>query len=675
MIQASYHQGDTVFKSQGRQCMVNSLCCILESKVSKPSTWTSSSLDKILKDGDNNYQSLIEKNPRLEYLLPSDLPETIFDTPVSFASPFSGTLNRNDTELPFYDINTALCLIRESNPTGIIISIGSHSPSYSSAIIWDEQQYYVFDPHSRNECGMVCADGKATLTVHKNVAALCLHLKHLCASIFTNVNEPFELCGVNLFEDIPNWGSDFETSSESGSDFSGFDPVSDSELILLKEKLQEIDNSSETELDESSCSSFSDLIDETLASQSLLDDSTLCLDETVLNNITIIVEEQNEPCVNDAANAQESTNDININTRKRMSRKRVRDESNWKRNVLKCKKNTGQSYETASGSIKRPRIVKNGCGFNCRKKCHSKIMLDEREKIFHHFWSTGSYEKQKEFIGHTILEVPRKRILNKTDSRRRVSRQYFFQMHGHKIQVCKQFYLDTLDISEAVAYSALSKKCAYGGITSKDQRGRHKNRPNKIPHDIVTDIKQHIASFPRVESHYCRKSSNKEYLEADLNLSKLYDLYKERCCMNNYVPQSIHTYRHIFNTQFNIAFNKPLKDQCDICSTIKNINENKENSMSNFEFERHIKNKNLARKEKEADKSSAKSNESFVAACFDLQQVFTLPKSFQGQLYYARKLNNYNLTIYSLGNSDAYCYIWNETLANRGSNEVSSCVF
>ena len=33
------------------------------------------------------------------------------------------------------------------------------------------------------------------------------------------------------------------------------------------------------------------------------------------------------------------------------------------------------------------------------------------------------------------------------------------------------------------------------------------------------------------------------------------------------------------------------------------------------------------------------------------------------------------MTVYSLGNSDAYCYIWNETLANRGSNEISSCVF
>ena len=242
MIQASLHQGDIVFKSQGRQCMINSLCCIFEHKKSRSSSWTSSTLDKILKDGDNIYQSLVEKNPDLVYLMLDDLPKTIYNTPVALDSPLSGTLNRNDTELPFYDINTAICQIRETNPTGIIISIGSCSPSYTSAIVWDAEYYYVFDSHSRNEYGMMCADGKSTLTVHKNVGALCLHLKHLCASFFSTVNVPFELCAVSLYEDIPVWESDFESSSECGSVFSGFDPVSDSELLLLEEKLKEVDD-------------------------------------------------------------------------------------------------------------------------------------------------------------------------------------------------------------------------------------------------------------------------------------------------------------------------------------------------------------------------------------------------------------------------------------------------
>lgn len=85
------------------------------------------------------------------------------------------------------------------------------------------------------------------------------------------------------------------------------------------------------------------MIEKTLVSQ--LDDSTSCLDESLLNDITIIVEEQNESCLSDTANPTHCSVGICEN-QTRESRKRVRDESTWKRNILKYKKNTGQHYET-----------------------------------------------------------------------------------------------------------------------------------------------------------------------------------------------------------------------------------------------------------------------------------------------------------------------------------------
>lgn len=39
---------------------------------------------------------------------------------------------------------------------------------------------YVFDSHSRNECGMMFADRNVTSTVDQSVA-LCLHLKYVRA--------------------------------------------------------------------------------------------------------------------------------------------------------------------------------------------------------------------------------------------------------------------------------------------------------------------------------------------------------------------------------------------------------------------------------------------------------------------------------------------------------------
>ena len=42
------------------------------------------------------------------------------------------------------------------------------------------------------------------------------------------------------------------------------------------------------------------------------------------------------------------------------------------------------------------------------------------------------------------------------------------------------------------------------------------------------------------------------------------------------------------------------------------------------------------------------------------------PKAFESSLYYKRRLNTFNFSIYDLGSSDAYCYLWNESVSGRG---------
>ena len=44
------------------------------------------------------------------------------------------------------------------------------------------------------------------------------------------------------------------------------------------------------------------------------------------------------------------------------------------------------------------------------------------------------------------------------------------------------------------------------------------------------------------------------------------------------------------------------------------------------------------------------------------------------QLYYTRKLSVYNFTIYSLGDGNASCFIWDETQGRRGSCEIATCI-
>ena len=57
---------------------------------------------------------------------------------------------------------------------------------------------------------------------------------------------------------------------------------------------------------------------------------------------------------------------------------------------------------------------------------------------------------------------------------------------------------------------------------------------------------------------------------------------------------------------------------------------------------------------------------------FDMQQVLTSPKMNVGTLYYKRKYNTYNFTVYSLKDTECDCYMWHETTAKRGSCEMAT---
>ena len=88
---------------------------------------------------------------------------------------------------------------------------------------------------------------------------------------------------------------------------------------------------------------------------------------------------------------------------------------------------------------------------NHAEKSHSKINQTEREAIFHEFWGTGNYEKQKEFISKTAIDASVKRVrVSNRSKKRNKSFQYSVTVRGEQISVCKQFYVDTLDVSVKV---------------------------------------------------------------------------------------------------------------------------------------------------------------------------------------------------------------------------------
>lgn len=80
----------------------------------------------------------------------------------------------------------------------------------------------------------------------------------------------------------------------------------------------------------------------------------------------------------------------------------------------------------------------------------------------------------------------------------------------------------------------------------------------------------------------------------------------------------------------------------------------------------------MARLEKDNDKH--KSSSDYIVAMYDLQAVLQTPRGDMSVFYYKSKLNNFNFTISQLGSDHTECYLLHEGEANRGADEIGSCV-
>lgn len=157
-------------------------------------------------------------------------------------------------------------------------------------------------------------------------------------------------------------------------------------------------------------------------------------------------------------------------------------------------------------------------------------------------------------------------------------------------------------------------------------------------------IRSHIHRFQRVESHYCRSSSKKEYLHPDLRLLKMVEMFNS-LNKDKGTTTSYYTYSNEFH-QMNLGFHHPRKDQCTLCNTYRR-GDQKQKADLESRYQAHINEKNTVRQIKGYVKENLV-DETCVAACFDLQQIIHLPIAADSKLFYHIRLTNFNLTAYDI---------------------------
>lgn len=224
----------------------------------------------------------------------------------------------------------------------------------------------------------------------------------------------------------------------------------------------------------------------------------------------------------DSDTSSSGVDSAKLNTYKK-GRKRSRNPSKWKQNRIKKLRNTGESYVSLSNTRKTipSRCLKMPCTEKCKLKCTENISTDERYHLFKEFWDQGDLTKQRTYITTCMVDIIPKYKYTSAKTPRNPNKAYYFSIKNKKIRVCKTFFKATLDISDRMIFTVQTKVNDMG-LMLEDMRGRHSHHKT-LNKDLVNDIRQHIQSIPKIESHYLRATTSRQYINGGKTIKDLYN--------------------------------------------------------------------------------------------------------------------------------------------------------
>uniref|UniRef100_A0A6P7GR70 Uncharacterized protein LOC114345767 isoform X3 n=1 Tax=Diabrotica virgifera virgifera TaxID=50390 RepID=A0A6P7GR70_DIAVI len=388
----------------------------------------------------------------------------------------------------------------------------------------------------------------------------------------------------------------------------------------------------------------------------------------------------------DSEYSDEEQNENNPDTRTAESRRKKKANSElWDKNVNKRKRMMGEEYvgytRSKDGTVKHDtkrnkRMLGPKCDSVFCKKAANRFCLrlseEIRQTIFEKFWSM-SWEQKRLYVLHMTTYTEKKRTYTKNPSRRKGTFQYYLQIEDGKHQVCKQTFLGTLGIKERMVRHWVNEGSMFGTQSSQDDKNKNKTKKKDTSvHSVeqnrkLEQLRLFLDSLPKIESHYCRKKSNKLYLEEDFkSKTDIFQLYKNKCLDEDVLPLSISTFLKEFD-EGNLALFKPRKDQCDLCCGYKM------QQIEEIIYRNHILAKDLARKEKDLDKKKAQ-DQAIYCFTMDVQAIKLCPQLQASSLYYKTKLQVHNFTIYNLSTHACKNFVWNETEGELCCSVFVTCI-
>ncbi|CAH1163448.1 unnamed protein product [Phaedon cochleariae] len=344
------------------------------------------------------------------------------------------------------------------------------------------------------------------------------------------------------------------------------------------------------------------------------------------------------------------------------------------RKEMKKRRNAGEEYSTVKGKKKESRKVReNSC--KTSKRCFNEckhFTEDERLGIFKTYWNLD-HQRKRDWLLKSMVRVPVKR--NKNLSQRNCTYNYFISKGGENKRVCKNFLLNTLDITvKLFQYTRDNSLKENLELSKTDNRGKH-TPPNKTPPDITENCRAFIKNLPAIPSHYCRKDNDRKYLPVEFqNVSNLFRIYRHHFNSLNEPHVNEKLFKKIFKDDFNIGFHQPKKDKCNTCEQYKNIPDEDKSETLQENYASHQQEARASKNIFIEKQKRIENNPRSLCVSFDLQKVLNTPHGNSMLLFYSRKYAYYNFSVYESGRRNGYCYLWGESDGNRGSNDICTAL-
>lgn len=338
--------------------------------------------------------------------------------------------------------------------------------------------------------------------------------------------------------------------------------------------------------------------------------------------------------------------------------------------------------------MKKLRLQSHELGSDCqckRLKCFENSTVEERQGVLNAFNQLDSIDAQNSHLAGLIAVLP---VLRRR-SRKLGGEQHHDATYRYKVRVKRENTIQEIAVCSN-AFTAMhgitrskliriQTSLKHSGIAPVDKRGKQASRHRKLALALSNQIQEHIASFRGRLSHYSLHDSKKIYLSEELNITKMFEMFKEKYPA---VSVSYDTYRNIFNTKFNISFAYPRTDTCSICDefkakikTLHPVDDAVQIIALTTENKLHKTRAQVFYDRKRAARIKARRTLEYEAVAMDFQKNISLPNITTNDVYYRRQLSIFSFNIHTLSSGKSCFLTYPEFVSRKGSDEASSFLF